>query len=293
MRKKLQTAFQTRQYMVSKDFEIYYYHDPHFVGVNSHTHDYYEFYFFLEGDVAMHIDGKVCPLKPGDLLLIPPHVPHRAIGCDQNQPYRRFVFWVTDEYFRRLVEESADYGYVMTQALKKKRFHYHYDILTFNTLQSCISRLLEEVHSDRFGKDTKISLCVNNLLFQINRSVYEMDHPDTPAEEQHLYERLIQYIEDHLDENLTLDHLANQFFVSKYHISHVFKENLGVSVHQYITKKRLAMCRDLILNNTDISKAYLMYGFKDYSSFFRAFKKEYGSSPKEYKELYSIYRIFT
>ena len=47
------------------------------------------------------------------------------------------------------------------------------------------------------------------------------------------------------------------------------------------------MCRDAILSNENITKIYLMYGFKDYTSFFRAFKKEYGISPKEYKELYA------
>ena len=82
-----------------------------------------------------------------------------------------------------------------------------------------------------------------------------------------------------------MDTLAKKFFVSKYHIAHVFKENIGLSIHQYITKKRLDLCQEAISGGMSIKDAYHQYGFGDYSSFFRAFKKEYGISPKDYRDM--------
>lgn len=287
MKKNLQTTFSTRQYMLSRDYEIYYYNDSNFCGVTSHAHNYYEFYLFLEGDVSINIDGDIHPLKNGDVILIPPNVPHYALIHSEKVPYRRFVFWISKEYCNQLLELSPDYVYLMQQVTVTKKYIHHYDIIAFNALQSKAFRLIEEIHSERFGKAAKLSLCVNDLILHLNRSIYEMEHPQTPREELSLYQNLIQYIERHLDEELTLDRLAGRFYVSKYHIAHIFKENLGLSVHQYIMKKRLAMCQAAILSNTNISEAYLLCGFKDYSSFFRAFKREYGMSPKEYKELFS------
>ena len=74
MRRQLQSPFNERQYMLSKDFEIYYYNDNHFYGVTDHTHDYYEFYFFLEGNVTIsiekehhHLKGSCCSKNPAPL----------------------------------------------------------------------------------------------------------------------------------------------------------------------------------------------------------------------------------
>ena len=69
MKKNLNTIFTTRQYMLSEDFEIYYYNDKNYSGVNSHSHNYYEFYIFLEGYIQLTVDEHFYTPIPGDISL--------------------------------------------------------------------------------------------------------------------------------------------------------------------------------------------------------------------------------
>ena len=257
-------------------------------GVKEHTHTHYEFYLFLEGAISLEIDGVLYTPTPGDLLLIPPGVPHHLVMHDLSVPYRRFVFWVSAAFAEQLRARSADYVYLMEYAAENQKYLFPLDSVEFNTIQYRTIRLIEEMRSDHFGKETQIFLYVSDLLMQINRTVYEQHHPLIRKAQLSLYEQLCFYIDEHLSEDLSLERLAAELFVNKYHIAHVFKDEIGMSIHQYISKKRLARCREALLGDVPVTKVYLLFGFHDYSSFYRAFKKEYGISPKDFKELHTV-----
>lgn len=284
MNNNVKTAFRTRQYMLSKDFEIYYYSDINPVRMSEHEHDYYEFYFFLEGDMSIVVNGESFLLEPGDVVLIPPKVKHYAEIHSNIKPYRRIVFWISKEYCDLLEEESTDYVYVMQQVLNKGEYTFHNDMVSFNAIQSKVVQLIETIHSEEFGSRTKTDLCVKDLVLLVNRIVYERENGQQSKDGQALYEAIVFYLQEHLDEEVSLEQLAGEFYMSKYHIAHIFKENVGISIHQYLIKKRLAACKDAMSIEKGINEICHQFGFKEYSGFYRAFRKEYGISPKEYKE---------
>lgn len=252
--------------------------------ISFHTHEYYEFYFFLEGSVHYQIEDTSYPLEYGDFLLLPPGVPHRPIFTDTTLPYRRFVLWMSRDFYNSLTATSPDFAYGFQTALDTRQYHFHADYFPSQEIQGKLIDLIEEHGSKDIFHETNTRLMIAAFLMHINRMVYNALNQVSPSYENALYLNLCDYINNHLDEDLSLETLAAFFYVSKYHISHVFKENMGISLHQYILKKRLQASKNGILSGTPFSQIIYQYGFHDYTSFYRAFKKEFGLSPTEFKE---------
>lgn len=290
MKKELSTYFNTRQYMHSKDFEIFYYNDPRLNSISSHSHPYYEFYFFMEGDLSYSIDGKQYPLERGDYLLIPPGIMHGPVFHTTNTqaPYRRFVLWLSEAYYSRLCQFSNDFSYSFDFSSKNQRYHFRTDFIIQQELQGKLMDLIEEINGNKPFGDLSARLMVCSFITQINKITYNITHQVSYSYENVLYLNICDYINNHLDQDLTLDSLAAFFYVSKYHISHVFKNNMGISPHQYILKKRLQASKNGILSGSPLKNIFAQYGFNDYTSFYRAFKKEFALSPKEFKEQHEL-----
>ena len=122
---------------------------------------------------------------------------------------------------------------------------FHNDPVSFNAILSKALQLLEEVHGSHFAREAVIEIRVEDLLLLLCRTVYDKVNPSSRKAASRLHEQVMAYIDENLEEDISLDSLAERFFVSKYHISHTFKEHLGISVHQYLLRKRLAACRDV------------------------------------------------
>ena len=93
---------------------------------------------------------------------------------------------------------------------------------------------------------------------------------------------IVRYINENLEEDLSLERLSEKFFVSKYHLAREFKKYTGYTVHSFILKKRLLTARVLLREQNSILDVSLQCGFRDYSTFVRAFKAEFGLTPYQY-----------
>lgn len=91
---------------------------------------------------------------------------------------------------------------------------------------------------------------------------------------------VLDYIAEHLAEDISIDQLASCFYMSRYYLMHLFKQETGYSVASYISTKRLLRARALIQNGMSVTDACYQCGFKNYSSFSRAYKKLFHTSAR-------------
>ena len=274
--------FDARQTMNSKTFEIFHYRDAYLKEVALHHHDFYEVYFFLSGNVQYNIESRSYLLTPGDVLLISPMELHQPMFGSEHREYERIVLWIDKQFLESLSRPEECFTACFDTGSPNHSNLLRPEGASRQFLMFLLDQLLSESNSKEPYHEIAALTYMAQVLVLLNRLVPQQRREDPLTAPDATVYSVLGYINDHYSENLTLDALANKFFISKYHLSRDFQRLVGTSVHRYIVQKRLVMAKQMLSAGKPSSEVYQSCGFGDYSNFYRAFRAEYQISPKEY-----------
>ncbi len=278
-------TFTTRQMMRRNTFEIFHYRDQSLQDVALHHHDFYEIYFFLSGNVSYNIESRNYRLTPGDLLIISPNELHQPVFGPEKQNYERIVLWIHPAFLQQFNLPGQDVDRCFDTNREGHTNLLRPDGATRELLGYLFNVLRQEMDSEEFGSELYGMGCLAQVLVLINRMASRAGRDAEPrTQTDSVVYRVLGYINEHYNEDLSLDMLANKFFISKYHLSREFGRLVGTSVYRYIIQKRLVMAKQMMSNGIPSATVYQNCGFGDYSNFYRAFKAEYQISPREFVE---------
>ena len=282
MRERSQ-RFDPRQTMQSETFEVFHYREPRPNTVEVHHHDFYEVYYLLSGEVEYWVDGRIIRMQKGDLLLINPLELHRPIVDAGAQVYERIVLWINKEFLESLHRDKMD----LSRCFDTSRPNHTHLIRPQASERSMLTAWMGEMVREFYSRELGSYLSAYGLFVQFMVQLNRMATKDvTPQEETQQLSTLVQnvlsFISDNLGQTMTLESIAAQFYVSKYYLSHAFSREVGVSVYRYILLRRLLLARQQLTAGESAGQVCRSCGFSDYTSFYRAFKSEYGISPREF-----------
>ena len=243
-----------------------------------HNHNDYEILLFLEGDARYVVEDNVYTLEPGNLIIIRKHELHR-IYHNSAAPYGRVVLMVSPDLFRQ--NACAGYEAQFLETSPGRGHKIPADTVRSSGLYDAFQRYKKYSGDYCLSPDTPVLKCIIiEILYLINqiRDFSVSDISMGPIRS------VILYLNNHYADDIPLDFLQESFFISKYYLCREFRKVTGLTVHEYIRRKRLTRVRELCARGMGIGDAALEAGFRDYSSFYRAFRKEYGAAPR--KELY-------
>lgn len=273
---KKQEQYQSLGYL-SEDFRLFHLNDIQREKIDYHYHEFYKIIFLLSGTGGYSIEGKRYLLKAGDIVLVERQAVHRP-EFENGLPYERVILYISPEFLERESTVDCDLascfsgeeGHVLRPAGEERE-----------KLEKLLSLLETEASSDRFGRLVASNGILLRLLVDLFRSFRHQEcHNPAPIRPQNKrIHKITEYLDNHLTENISIDDLAEKFYLSRYYLMHKFKEETGMTIYNYLTERRLFLAHTYLTQGYPVTEACFMSGFQNYASFSRAYGKLFGTTP--------------
>lgn len=238
-----------------------------------HVHERCEIYCFVSGNAEYLVEGARYPLKSGSVLIMRPAESHRAKILGKER-YERYALNFSVE-----AADIIDPRRILMKPFLDRPLG-RGNLYTARELGDNAIRLFEEM---RGGDDYERGIELSTRMFLLLEIIYKaylgrLNKDYAPPTE--LSERLVAYVNAHLFDKLSVQLLAEEFYMSTSQIGRIFRKATGASPWEYITIKRLTAAREKIRLGESAGSAAESTGFVDYTSFYRAYVKRFGCSPK-------------
>ena len=248
-----------------------------------HMHLMCELYYFISGDGYQSVEGTNYSLKPGSIFLIRDEETH-CLHINPDVTYERMSFHFPFSF----IESGTD----PKTANRIRKLFYEREAGTNNMYMLpsesmvFVACCLDRIFDDSYGADPKphgkvltyLIPVLNEIACYNERQRYS-DESSNIGDSDHLVKSVIDYISEHLYEINGLQDLEKHFYVSSTYMNTLFKKTTGTTIWDYIMLKRILNARRLLREGVPATEAAKESGFKDYSSFYRIYRKKFGVSP--------------
>ncbi|MGM9586696.1 MAG: helix-turn-helix domain-containing protein [Candidatus Limivicinus sp.] len=249
-----------------------------------HFHEFDKVVVLLSGHVDYTVEDITYALKPWDVLLVKHHTIHKAL-IDKTEPYDRVIIYLDGKYFDRIMPNAG-----LMDCFEKADKDGRQRITPDDEQQERLAAALEDyeaaMRDEELGAEAIRDTQMVKLLVLINR-IYASGSaaPDrAEATRDPKIAAVLSYINENLGREMSVDELAEQAYLSRYHFMRLFKAQTGSTVHAYVRQKRLLYAARLIREGESAARAAAESGFSDYSAFHRAFRECFGISPGQLKK---------
>ena len=269
---------------LNDNFKIFHLTDSNLGEIDFHFHDFHKVLIHLSGNTSYSIEGETFDLQVGDIVFVNAGEVHRPIFHDDSA-YERIIIYISKEFLAEYSHKGNDLSYCFRNAMEKGSHVLRTHSFKNSRVSSSVTKLMNNLGKDAYANELLMQLLFLEFMVELNRAVLsnEVEYIFTNYAGTKI-NSIIQYINDNLSSELSIDSISEQFFLSRYYLMHTFKTETGYTIGNYVTIKRLALAQSLIDGGAPITSAAEQSGFSTYSTFLRAYKKTYGTSPRKKAE---------